>query len=163
ALMPLRWAKRLSPWALPVPWSRTTFCFPAIATTLRYCGAGSLWKTSYCFGVAMSAAATGLDRRMTFHSAFPLSQAPHAAGVGYDFKYRKQARAAVCFLGDGATSKGDVWEAMNFSGVWKLPVVFVINNNQWAISVPLKTQTASQTLAQKAIAAGFCGEQVDGN
>ena len=56
-----------------------------------------------------------------------------------------------------------MWEAMNFAGVWKLPVVFVVNNNQWAISVPLKLQTASQTLAQKAIAAGFSGEQVDGN
>ena len=52
---------------------------------------------------------------------------------------------------------------MNFSGVWRLPVVFVVNNNQWAISVPLRRQTASQTLAQKAIAAGFSGEQVDGN
>lgn len=91
------------------------------------------------------------------------SQAPHAAGVGYAFKYRKEARVAVCMFGDGATSKGDVWEAMNFAGVWKLPVVFVVNNNQWAISVPLKYQTASQTLAQKAIAAGFPGEQVDGN
>ena len=91
------------------------------------------------------------------------SQAPHAAGVGYAFKYRKEARTAVCILGDGATSKGDVFEAMNFAGVWKLPVVFVVNNNQWAISVPLKWQTASQTLAQKAIAAGFSGEQVDGN
>jgi pyruvate dehydrogenase E1 component alpha subunit len=91
------------------------------------------------------------------------SQAPHAAGVGYTFRYRKQPRVAVCIFGDGATSKGDVWEAMNFAGVWKLPVVFVVNNNQWAISVPLKLQTASQTLAQKAIAAGFPGEQVDGN
>jgi 2-oxoisovalerate dehydrogenase E1 component subunit alpha len=91
------------------------------------------------------------------------SQAPHAAGVAYAFKYRKQARVALCIFGDGATSKGDVWEAMNFAGIWKLPVVFVVNNNQWAISVPLKRQTASQTLAQKAIAAGFCGEQVDGN
>jgi pyruvate dehydrogenase E1 component alpha subunit len=69
----------------------------------------------------------------------------------------------VCLIGDGATSKGDVWEAMNFAGVWKLPVVFVVNNNQWAISVPLRLQTASETLAQKAIAAGFPGEQVDGN
>jgi pyruvate dehydrogenase E1 component alpha subunit len=99
---------------------------------------------------------------------FPLcipvgSQAAHAAGVAYAFKYRKQARVAVCILGDGATSKGDVWEAMNFAGIWKLPLVFLINNNQWAISVPLKRQTASQTLAQKAIAAGFSGEQVDGN
>jgi 2-oxoisovalerate dehydrogenase E1 component alpha subunit len=91
------------------------------------------------------------------------SQAPHAAGVAYAFRFRKEPRVAVCLFGDGATSKGDVWEAMNFAGVWKLPVMFVVNNNQWAISVPLKFQTASQTLAQKAIAAGFPGEQVDGN
>jgi 2-oxoisovalerate dehydrogenase E1 component alpha subunit len=91
------------------------------------------------------------------------SQAPHAAGVAYAFKLRKEPRVAVCLFGDGATSKGDVWEAMNFAGVHRLPVVFVANNNQWAISVPLKLQTASETLAQKAIAAGFCGEQVDGN
>ncbi len=91
------------------------------------------------------------------------SQAPHAAGVAYAFRLRKEPRVAVCLFGDGATSKGDVWEAMNFAGVWKLPLVFVANNNQWAISVPLKLQTASATLAQKAIAAGFAGEQVDGN
>jgi pyruvate dehydrogenase E1 component alpha subunit len=91
------------------------------------------------------------------------SQAPHAAGVAYAFKLRKEPRVAVCLLGDGATSKGDVYEAMNFAGVQRLPLVFVVNNNQWAISVPLRLQTASETLAQKAIAAGFRGEQVDGN
>src|SRR5512145_104033 len=91
------------------------------------------------------------------------SQAPHAAGVAYALKFRKEPRVAVCLFGDGATSKGDVYEAMNFAGVQKLPVVFVINNNQWAISVPLRLQTACSTLAQKAIAAGFPGEQVDGN
>jgi 2-oxoisovalerate dehydrogenase E1 component alpha subunit len=91
------------------------------------------------------------------------SQAPHAAGVAYAFKLRRQPRVAVCMFGDGATSKGDVYEAMNFAGVHKLPVVFVATNNQWAISVPLRLQTASETLAQKAIAAGFTGEQVDGN
>src|SRR5213596_2847378 len=91
------------------------------------------------------------------------SQAPQAAGVAYAFKLRKEPRVAVCLFGDGATSKGDVWEAMNFAGVHKLPVVFVANNNQWAISVPLRLQTASETLAQKAIAAGFIGEQVDGS
>src|SRR5947209_14739355 len=91
------------------------------------------------------------------------SQAPHAAGVAYAFKLRKEPRVAVCLFGDGATSKGDVWEAMNFAGVHELPVVFVAVNNQWAISVPMRLQTASETLAQKAIAAGFTGEQVDGN
>jgi pyruvate dehydrogenase E1 component alpha subunit len=91
------------------------------------------------------------------------SQAPHAAGVAYAFKLRREPRVAVCLFGDGATSKGDVSEAMNFAGVHKLPVVFVVTNNQWAISVPLRLQTACETLAQKAIAAGFIGEQVDGN
>src|SRR5262249_10073670 len=91
------------------------------------------------------------------------SQAPHAAGVAYTFKLRKEPRVAVCLIGDGATSKGDVYEAMNFAAIYALPLVFVINNNQWAISVPLRLQTASKTLAQKAIAAGFPGEQVDGN
>lgn len=91
------------------------------------------------------------------------SQAPHAAGVALAFKLRGEARAAVCVFGDGATSKGDVYEAMNLAGAWMLPVVFVASNNQWAISVPRKAQTAAETLAQKAVASGFEGMQVDGN
>lgn len=91
------------------------------------------------------------------------SHAPHAVGVALAFKLRHEARAAVCVFGDGATSKGDVAEALNLAGVWKLPVVFVVNNNRWAISVPLSRQTAAPTLAQKAVAAGIAGEQVDGN
>lgn len=91
------------------------------------------------------------------------SQCLHAAGVGFAFKYRKQARVAVTCLGEGGTSEGDFYEAMNAAGAWNLPVVFVVNNNQWAISVPISQQTACQTIAQKAIAAGFKGVQVDGN
>jgi pyruvate dehydrogenase E1 component alpha subunit len=79
------------------------------------------------------------------------------------FKLRGERRAAVCIFGDGATSKGDVAEALNMAGVWKVPGVFVISNNGWSISVPLAKQTAAATLAQKAIAAGIPGEQVDGN
>jgi pyruvate dehydrogenase E1 component alpha subunit len=91
------------------------------------------------------------------------SQAAHAVGVALAHKLRGEARAVVCAVGDGATSKGDVYEAMNVAGAWSLPVVFIINNNSWAISVPRRDQTATETLAQKAIAAGFPGEQVDGN
>jgi len=91
------------------------------------------------------------------------SHALHAAGVALAFKLRHEARGALCIFGDGATSKGDVAEAMNFAGVWTLPLVFVINNNGWAISVPRAAQSAAQTLAQKAVAAGIPGEQVDGN
>jgi pyruvate dehydrogenase E1 component alpha subunit len=102
------------------------------------------------------------------HRDFPVcipvgSHVPHAAGVALAFRLRGEARAAVAIFGDGATSKGDVYEAMNLAGAWELPVVFVVNNNQWAISVPRSAQTAAQTLAQKAIAAGFEGLQVDGN
>jgi pyruvate dehydrogenase E1 component alpha subunit len=69
----------------------------------------------------------------------------------------------MAYCGDGATSEGDFHEAMNFAGVWHLPLVFVVQNNQWAISVPLKKQTHSRTIAQKALAYGFPGIQVDGN
>lgn len=91
------------------------------------------------------------------------SQGLLAAGVATALKIRQEKRAVLTVCGDGGTSEGDFYEAMNIAGVWKLPVVFVISNNQWAISVPRTAQTAGQTLAQKAIAAGFVGEQVDGN
>ncbi|MBK6672302.1 MAG: pyruvate dehydrogenase (acetyl-transferring) E1 component subunit alpha [Proteobacteria bacterium] len=99
---------------------------------------------------------------------FPLSvpiasHAPHAVGVAYALKMRHESRAVVCVLGDGATSKGDFYEALNAAGVWQLPLVFVVVNNHWAISVPRSIQSHAQTLAQKAIAAGIDGEQVDGN
>ncbi len=99
---------------------------------------------------------------------FPISvpiatHAPHAVGVAYAFKLRREPRVAVCVVGDGATSKGDFYEALNGAGVWQLPVVFVIVNNEWAISVPRDRQSRAQTLAQKAIAAGIPGEQIDGN
>lgn len=116
----------------------------------------------------------GGDERANFYSSpdvqqdFPVAvpiatQFLHAAGIGYGIKFHKQNRAVVCTGGDGSTSEGDFYEAMNFAGVQNLPVVFVINNNKWAISVPLSLQTKTQTIAQKAIAAGFTGVQVDGN
>ena len=91
------------------------------------------------------------------------SHVPHAAGVALALKLRCEARAVLCIVGDGATSKGDFYEALNVAGVWQLPLVVLIDNNQWAISVSRAAQTAAGTLAQKAIAAGIPGEQVDGN
>ncbi len=102
--------------------------------------------------------------RQDFPICVPVgTQAPHATGVALAFQLRGEVRAAVCVIGDGATSRGDVYEAMNFAGVRRLPLVFVVNNNQWAISVPRAQQSAAETLAQKAVAAGFPGRQVDGN
>lgn len=91
------------------------------------------------------------------------SQPLHAVGAAYAIKYRKEKSAVMVTCGDGATSQGDFYEALNVAGAWRLPVVFVICNNQWAISVSREVQTAASTLAQKAIAAGIKGEQVDGN
>ncbi len=92
------------------------------------------------------------------------AQTLHAVGIGYAVKYRgEKDTAVVAFMGDGATSEGDFHEAMNFAGVWQAPVVFICQNNQWAISMPRHKQTKAQTLAQKAIAYGIPGLQVDGN
>ncbi|MDH0481660.1 MULTISPECIES: pyruvate dehydrogenase (acetyl-transferring) E1 component subunit alpha [unclassified Pseudomonas] len=99
---------------------------------------------------------------------FPLcvpiaTQALHACGVATAFRIRSEHRVAVTTCGDGATSKGDFLEALNVAGTWQLPVLFVINNNQWAISTPRRIQSGAPSLAQKALGAGFPGEQVDGN
>jgi pyruvate dehydrogenase E1 component alpha subunit len=91
------------------------------------------------------------------------SQAPHAAGAAMAFRIRGQARCAVAYIGDGGTSEGAFYEAINMAGARSLPVVFVIVNNGWAISMPVSAQTGAQTLAQKGIAGGVAGVQVDGN
>lgn len=99
---------------------------------------------------------------------FPISipvgtQIPIGAGAAWGAKLRGDKIAVLVYFGDGATSKGDFHEGLNFAGVFTLPVVFFCQNNRWAISVPLQQQTAAPTLAQKAIAYGFPGIQVDGN
>ena len=95
------------------------------------------------------------------------TQAGHAAGIATAIRIRHEAgdpmRVALCALGDGATSKGDFAEALNLAGAWQLPVVYIINNNQWAISVPRAIQSGAPTLAQKGVAAGLPSFQVDGN
>ncbi len=91
------------------------------------------------------------------------TQTLHAAGAAMAFKVRKEPRCALAYIGDGGTSEGAFYEALNLAGARSLPVVFVIVNNGWAISVPVAAQTAAQTLAQKAVAAGIPGVQVDGN
>jgi pyruvate dehydrogenase E1 component alpha subunit len=91
------------------------------------------------------------------------TQMLHAVGIGYGIRYRKKDEVVMTFFGDGATSEGDFHEALNFAGVFQTPVVFVCQNNQWAISVPRHKQTRSETLAQKALAHGMPGIQVDGN
>ena len=101
-------------------------------------------------------------------NVFPLTipvgtHIPHAVGAAMAMQYKKKKAATLVYFGDGATSTGDFHEAMNFAGTFMAPVVFICQNNQYAISLPVKEQTKSKTLAQKAIAYGFEGIQVDGN
>ncbi len=113
----------------------------------------------------------GDERGMSFKkgiNVFPIaipvaSQTLHATGFSWGAKIESKDLFSLVDFGDGATSKGDFHEAMNFAGAFNLPVIFLCQNNQYAISTPLKEQTASPTIAQKAIAYGIEGVQVDGN
>ncbi len=91
------------------------------------------------------------------------TQCQHAMGIAWGCKLRHDNTICACFIGDGGTSQGDFHEAMNFATVFNVPLVMVIQNNHWAISLPRHKQSASQTLAQKAVAYGIDGVQVDGN
>ncbi len=132
--------------------------------------AAELWRGRMMEGVLLTyggyneggRAQKGDNKNLPF--AIPVAtQVLHAVGVGWAIKHRGKDEVAMTFFGDGATSEGDFHEAMNFAGIFHLPVVFVCQNNQWAISLPRVKQTQSKTLAQKALAYGFSGIQVDGN
>lgn len=104
------------------------------------------------------------DDVFVFPISVPVGTHPlHAVGAAWAAKLRKENICTIVYFGDGATSEGDFHEAMNFAGVFRAPVIFFCQNNQYAISVPRKKQTASKTIAQKAIAYGFGGIQIDGN
>lgn len=91
------------------------------------------------------------------------TQYSHATGIAYGMKLRKDKKAAVTFIGNGGTAEGEFYEALNFASIHKLPVVFCINNNQWAISTPNHLESGSKTLAAKGVAAGVPAIRVDGN
>lgn len=116
----------------------------------------------------------GMGRQMPCHFTLPggafvsmssciATQLPHAVGAAMAARICKDRVAVAAFLGDGATSEQDFHVAMNFAGVFRAPVVFICQNNHWAISVPVEKQTASATIAVKARAYGFPGVRVDGN
>lgn len=109
---------------------------------------------------------SGYDPRSTrcAPQCTPLAtSAPHAVGLAWAARRAGDDAAALVMMGDGATSEGDAHEAFNFAAVWKAPVVFLVQNNQWAISVPLHKQSAAPTLAHKAVGYGMAGVHIDGN
>jgi pyruvate dehydrogenase E1 component alpha subunit len=91
------------------------------------------------------------------------SQIPHAAGLAWGLALRGDPGVVCTFLGDGATSEGDFYEGINLAGVQRVPLIVVCINNGWAISTPAKRQTAAESFAVKAAAAGIPGIRLDGN
>ncbi|MFG1779848.1 pyruvate dehydrogenase (acetyl-transferring) E1 component subunit alpha [Micromonospora sp. NPDC049051] len=103
-------------------------------------------------------------QRHTAPQCTPLAtQCVHAAGLAYGEAYQGRDTVALAFIGDGATSEGDFHEGVNFAAVFKAPVVYFVQNNRYAISVPLSRQTAAPSLAYKGVGYGVPSEQVDGN
>ncbi len=102
-------------------------------------------------------------RRMLPVSVPIASQLVHAAGIGYALNYSGEKAAVFAYVGDGGTSEGDFHEALNFAAVWNAPVIFVVQNNQFAISVPLSMQTKSVNIAVKGLAYNVPSVLVDGN
>jgi pyruvate dehydrogenase E1 component alpha subunit len=91
------------------------------------------------------------------------TQTPHAVGMADAIRRRREDGVVLALIGDGGTSEGDFHEAINFAAVFRVPVVFLVQNNRFAISVPLEKQTAAPALAYKGVGYGVASEQVDGN
>jgi pyruvate dehydrogenase E1 component alpha subunit len=131
--------------------------------------AGLLWKgvpllNFYLYWMGNEEGSRYPDGLKVTPAAVPVaSQLPISVGMAYASSFRKEGNVVLAYCGDGATSEGEFHEALNTAGVLRTPNVFVVQNNQWAISVPRSRQTAAPTIAQKACAYGLKGIQVDGN
>lgn len=142
----------------------TDWMFPSYRESAAYIARKVPLKNIFLYWMGDERWAGDKANGNNFPVAIPVStQIPHAAGAALAAKIKDDSNAMLVYFGDGATSRGDFHEAMNFAGVFKLPIVFLCQNNQYAISVPRSMQTASETIAQKAIAYGFEGIQIDGN
>jgi 2-oxoisovalerate dehydrogenase E1 component alpha subunit len=106
---------------------------------------------------------TSRELRMLSPSSSVATQIPHAVGAALASKLRGERATTIVSFGDGATSKGDFHESLNMAGLWRLPVIFFCENNQYAISVPSSKQMATRTVAERAAAYNMPGYRIDGN
>jgi len=143
---------------------KSDWLFPYFRDLGTYLSCGYPLEVYYHYWMGNEAGLRTPGELNIFPLAIPVaSQIPQSVGAGMAARILKQSIAVFCTFGDGATSEGDFHEGLNFAGVFKTPNVFVCYNNQFAISVPRSRQTASATIAQKAVAYGFPGVLVDGN
>ena len=137
---------------------------PAFRENVTLLARGATLKEIFLYYMGNEDASRFENSKNVLPISVPIAtQFPHAVGIGYAIKYNKEDKVVFSFVGDGGTSEGDFHEALNFAAVWNVPVIFIVQNNQYAISVPFKSQTASDGIAIKSIAYGMRGIQVDGN
>jgi len=137
---------------------------PAFREMGAYLAKGASLKEIFLYFMGYEEGVNFKNAKNFIPYAVPIaSQLVHASGIGYEIKYNKKDQLVYTFVGDGGTSEGDFHEALNFAGVWKAPVIFIVQNNQYGISTPFKVQTASDGIAIKSYAYGIKGIQVDGN
>ena len=142
----------------------TDWLVPSYRETAMMLWRGTPMSAIFLFTAGYNEGGRIPEERNDLPQAVPVGTQPlHAMGIGYGIRYRHDDAVVMACFGDGATSQGDFHEAMNFASVFKTPVIFLCQNNQWAISVPRDRQTRSATLAQKALAYDMPGMQVDGN
>ena len=142
---------------------KSDWIVPAFRETAAYIARGMPIKTLSYYWMGSEKGNSAPKDVNAFPVSIPVgSQMLHAVGIGWAAKLKKHRTIALTFFGDGATSEGDFYEAINFAGVFKSQTIFLCQNNGWAISIPRSKQTATQTLAQKGIAAGIYSLQVDG-
>lgn len=137
---------------------------PAFREMGLYLAKGATLKELFLYFMGYEDGSVFVNSKNMLPMSVPIaSQLLHAAGIGYALNYRNEKKVVYTFVGDGGTSEGDFHEALNFAGVWKAPVIFIVQNNQYGISTPFKVQTASDGIAIKSVAYGIAGLQVDGN
>jgi pyruvate dehydrogenase E1 component alpha subunit len=137
---------------------------PAFREMAAYLAKGATLTELFLYFMGYEEGTVFKNAKHMLPMAVPIaSQLLHAAGIGYAVKYKKKDEVVFTFTGDGGTSEGDFNEALNFAAVWKVPVIFIIQNNQFAISVPVKKQSVALNLAVKSVAFGIPGIKVDGN
>jgi pyruvate dehydrogenase E1 component alpha subunit len=120
-------------------------------------------KTGYCKGKGGSMHIADFSIGILGANGVVAGGLPIITGAGLSIKMRKTDQVAVCFFGDGATNRGPVHEAMNMAAIWKLPILFVVENNQWSSTTPLKYSCSVEDLYKRAAGYNIPGEKVDGN
>ena len=150
--------------AIAMNWNEDDWFLPAFRELGAWLAKGVSLRDIFMYFMGFEDGAAFKGGKNIMSISVPIaSQLPHAVGIAYSIKYNKGKEIVYAVVGDGGTSTGDFHEALNFASVWKVPVVFVIQNNQFAISVPLKKQTNAINLASKAVGYGIPGIYVDGN